>query len=999
MRSEPCESVCRPGRTLGWLVKLGLVFSLLAGAVGPGLAAAGPAPQPDRAAVTVVAAGPGSLTIELRTPELQAERIATPQGECVVWGAAGLVQQEQAGQPVLPRHGALVALPSLSGLRLEVLPGEGQALAGGGPLCLAGEQVIEPVTGAALLQGDLTALASPARGEGWGAAAPGSLPAAFPGRLAELGEGGVLRGQPLVQVGFYPLQVVDGALYFYPQVQVRLSYDPEAAGGGLLASAGGVFGDGLAKVVVNHLGEGGPEARLSLLDAVQAAAPEAAPPALKIYVEQDGIVQVNAADLTAAGWNLAELDARTFKLAHLGTQRPVYIAGEADGRMDANDYLLFYGQAMTGRYTRRNVYWLTAGGANGLRMSSRDAGPVNGFAVAASFEASLHAEEHPTLYGYWQNPPGREAQDHWYWTPPLAAPTSADLVFQMPAFDPAAAGARLRVSLAGVTNDPKNPDHHTRLLLNGTQVHDATWDGQVQFLHDLALNPALLLAGSNTLKVQTLGGTGASVDTIYANWVEIDYQARYVAQSDRLNFGAPGAGNYRFRVSGFSAAGVEAYDITNPQAPVRLLGVQSQAESGAYTAVLEDRPAAGSRYLALTPARRVAPAGIVADQASTLRSTANGADLILISYDEYAAALHPLVSHRQAQGLRTQVVKISDVYDEFSGGIFTPQAVRDFLAYAYGSWQRPAPTYVLLVGDAHIDYLNMFRTAKPIHVPTYVIDTNQVGETTNDNWLACVDGSDPLPDLLLGRFTARSLADVNAMVAKTVAYDTSLPTGDWRSQTLFVSDDDLAAFEAGSEGWVKQVPAGYNVKKVYARSYPPGNARSDILAAINTGVALVSYIGHGNQDRWGSWSGGTMFDNAAVASLTNGGKLPFVATATCLTGFFGNPFVDYSVSEELLRKADGGAVGVWGPSALGAPYEHQLLFGELYARLYTTPAPTTGSLTVQARVAAYGQGLSQELVDTFTLFGDPTVQLHLEPKVAPAEKKVFLPVTVRLAKP
>ena len=63
-----------------------------------------------------------------------------------------------------------------------------------------------------------------------------------------------------------------------------------------------------------------------------------------------------------------------------------------------------------------------------------------------------------------------------------------------------------------------------------------------------------------------------------------------------------------------------------------------------------------------------------------------------------------LVALRQGQGLRTAVVDIEDIFDEFGYGLVTPQAVKDFLTHAYGSWQSPAPQYVLLVGDTSYDY-------------------------------------------------------------------------------------------------------------------------------------------------------------------------------------------------------------------------------------------------------------------------------------------------------
>jgi hypothetical protein len=62
-----------------------------------------------------------------------------------------------------------------------------------------------------------------------------------------------------------------------------------------------------------------------------------------------------------------------------------------------------------------------------------------------------------------------------------------------------------------------------------------------------------------------------------------------------------------------------------------------------------------------------------------------------------------MVALREDQGLRVKVADIEDIYDEFSYGIKSPQALKDFLSYAYSNWSPPAPQYVLLVGDSTYD--------------------------------------------------------------------------------------------------------------------------------------------------------------------------------------------------------------------------------------------------------------------------------------------------------
>jgi len=76
------------------------------------------------------------------------------------------------------------------------------------------------------------------------------------------------------------------------------------------------------------------------------------------------------------------------------------------------DTLLFYGQKAGTRYTDENVYWLTWGSGNGLRMSAVDGAP-GGASVAANFPARQHIERNER---YVPSYPSGPDLDRWYWT-------------------------------------------------------------------------------------------------------------------------------------------------------------------------------------------------------------------------------------------------------------------------------------------------------------------------------------------------------------------------------------------------------------------------------------------------------------------------------------------------------------------------------------------------------------------------------------------------------
>ena len=89
-----------------------------------------------------------------------------------------------------------------------------------------------------------------------------------------------------------------------------------------------------------------------------------------------------------------------------------------------------------------------------------------------------------------------------------------------------------------------------------------------------AYRQLLFNAGLNTLTVQALTATGneptTPPDQYYVNWAELTYARRYVADANRLAFGADTSGGTTFEVSGFSEPEIMVFDVSQPTAPVLL---------------------------------------------------------------------------------------------------------------------------------------------------------------------------------------------------------------------------------------------------------------------------------------------------------------------------------------------------------------------------------------------------------------------------------------------
>ena len=138
-----------------------------------------------------------------------------------------------------------------------------------------------------------------------------------------------------------------------------------------------------------------------------------------------------------------------------------------------------------------------------------------------------------------------------------------------------------------------------------------------------------------------------------------------------------------------------------------------------------------------------------------LKHETNQADYILLGPQELLDVAQPLLDQRTAQGLLTWAVPIDTVFQEFGFGEARPEAIKDFLSYAYHHWSAPTPRYVVLLGDGTWDFHDAFGTGASNQVPPLMQKTRYIW-ASSDSAYAAVNGDDILPDLAIGRLPASS---------------------------------------------------------------------------------------------------------------------------------------------------------------------------------------------------------------------------------------------------
>ncbi len=100
-----------------------------------------------------------------------------------------------------------------------------------------------------------------------------------------------------------------------------------------------------------------------------------------------------------------------------------------------------------------------------------------------------------------------------------------------------------------------------------------------------------------------------------------------------------------------------------------------------------------SQYIAVGPNGYRTPVGIQKMGNSNLHGFTDGADFIIVTHSDFLAQAQRLKVYREQSGpdrLTTVVINVQDIYNEFSGGLLDPTAIRDYLKYAYENWTAEA---------------------------------------------------------------------------------------------------------------------------------------------------------------------------------------------------------------------------------------------------------------------------------------------------------------------
>lgn len=683
----------------------------------------------------------------------------------------------------------------------------------------------------------------------------------------------------------------------------------------------------------------------------------------------------------------------------------IHVEGEADGKFNSGDKIIFYGQGPDAYqylpqkdffayeknlYSKQNFYFITFAGAQGKRLSTLanegTSHPViNSFVSFVTFEEDTESVLNS----------GRE----WFGFQ-FSSTNEATIEFGLTGILP-----NTTVTLASRVMARAFEPASFKVFFNGTQVGTQT----------MATVPNTTYGAKGRMRSDTLTFSSSAVgaDATSTHRIKYVYEKSGTLASTGFLDGF---------VAGFTRA-LKVYDnqtefslaSTQPVSTVEIASAQQahvvwdvtdlfQAKSQTIS-LTGDKIQFGSnlqlarKFIVFSPkSTLLKPKWAGAEANQNLRQPAV-ANLLIVAHPDFLEAAERLAEHRTAHnGITTLVVTPAQIFNDYSGGRQDVSAMRDFIRKVYASSAGQLKN-VLLFGRGSYDYLDrtelntnfvpLYESRNSLSpLETYSSDDFFTFLETHEGEWSEVGPFNHTLDIGIGRIPARTIEEADVIVDKLIDYDLHSKTkGPWRTTIAFVADDGNGNLHAGQAnqlaGYVEASNPALTTKKLYLDRYTQvekvfgqisEEASNQLVRAMHEGAAIINYTGHGSEQLWTD----ERFLSPTMLSLfKNRYRYPFMVTATCEFGRSDDPFV-ISSAERLLFLKDAGVVGLVTTSRPVFSSSNFQINSDFYEALLADAA-TQGKTIGEVFRATKNKGSLGVGNRNFSLVGDPSMTLSLPP--------------------
>ncbi len=681
------------------------------------------------------------------------------------------------------------------------------------------------------------------------------------------------------------------------------------------------------------------------LDATSAIGP------LEFRVKESGIYRVTYEQIKAAGVDLLDISGNSLALTHKGIPVAIYVSASKFG---PGAYIEFYGEGLDTLYTDTNVYRLEVNSALASRVAISRSKVSRNAVYPSYYMETTTVEKNNT---YYDTSPGDDPWIDTFFYVDANYLQKYQSTLTVDNYVAGAAPSTVFVNLWGREDMVPGNEHRVLVSMNATQVADYQFKDRDVVQLTAQLPNGLLKEGANAFALNTAMIPGVEYNMFALESFGLNYPRAFKAIGGRLDFTAEAQA---FSVTGLSSNQVLVYRLDAGR-PTRLNGASVESDGAGYRVNFVG--GTNATYYVTTASSVLTPEISKAAEFEDIKS--GTAEYLVIAHPNFRSGLKPFVDARSSL-YDVKVVDVTQVYAQYSGGVFDPQAIRDYIRHAINVM---GVDYVLLVGGDTYDYRRYSGSSISFIPSLYMPSIGSVGFAPVDPLFTDVNG-DNIPDKPIGRFPVLSVEELNMIVAKTVAYDANTNP----LTALFAAD---AGFQKDSETFVAAMAQarsdGWDIERAYINELGLTDAKTKLIQTMAEGPRLASFVGHSNQYQW-TLNRTALLHYADAQGLKN--STPMVVTQWgCYNTYYVDPAA-ISLGHKFLLSGLNGAAAVAGSTTItNAISEREL--GERMMPLMTSDGMTIGDAMQTAK--KYLSYQYPEMVDVllgWTILGDPTLMLQ-----------------------
>lgn len=727
--------------------------------------------------------------------------------------------------------------------------------------------------------------------------------------------------------------------------------------------------------------------------------------AIKIYTKEEGIYRIYGSLLRRKGIDIDTLNPWNAHIFYRGREIPFFFRGEEDGVFNDGDYIEFIAEKIRGEntfyhpYTDFNSYFLYFDYKQGLRLIKKNLPPFDSTKVIPLIEKKYHFEKDSIFMDFTRmQMSNTDSFDLWYWKI-LTLNKPETLLFEVEKPDTQRKYILKFYFETLETQEVNYPKHGVEIRLNENFVDTIFWESNQPFLDSILLKGKFLKNGYNYLVLKEDSAFSNIAGLL--NWFEIKgyFYPEWRRNSYKIN---PGNDTFSIILKNGKREKVNIYLYPS----IKFGEIGGIFKNGKYDYHLTLEPFQSGYYFISDTF--FIPESVEVYQREEIIYPSEGADIIVITPEEFYSKALLYKNHREGKGYSVKVVRVEDIYNQFSYGIKNPYAIRDFLKNAVLKWEPP-PFAVILFGDASYDPKNIENNVKDF-IPTFLYPAKAPGQAvyysrpaSTDIYYTLLIGEDPFPDILLGRIPVNSLTECEIYLSKIFEYEENPEYGWWRISPLFLTEvhqqDGTIFFDACEKLKEENIPPEFDSRIIALSSLQgfKGYKFPQILNELSKGSPLITFIGHA------STTFRTIFREKTFKAerwyeIYNFKRPPLFIAMSCWVGDFAGFSEKYSwydpgksFLELPLFLSGRGIIGYMGvtasspsPGFNGSKNITYLLPEGILKGFYTEGLKTPGELHLFSRLYSLlyipeQTGETKDVYYTFNLIGDPLLEIP-EPK-------------------